>query len=283
MLKVFGFVRRNANLTHDEYRAAHVGYHNSYGRRLNNIRGYLLNVRANRDLGETIGAPLLQQISWGEPAQFDAEWDGWGQLLFDSLEDYLAARSPAIDRAGPDGLELDPMVAKVGDDFDYLYAGSPFQFHVDEHVAQAVIRPERKLFKLVQFAKCPTGMAPELFRAMWTGRYASHLTTMPGLRGLIMNLRTPLDVMTGFFAPDAEGFTAAGTQIRETFYSHWDAMAEFWIDRPEDFAAGRTLLGSYADFAQLERELLASCFYREVDETVAVLPNRRPRPDFYFR
>ena len=27
MLKVFGFVRRHPGLTHDEYRAAHVGYH----------------------------------------------------------------------------------------------------------------------------------------------------------------------------------------------------------------------------------------------------------------
>ena len=61
MLKVFGFVRRNADLTHDEYRTAHVGYHNSYGRRLRNIRGYLLNVRGNRPIAESFG-PLAAQI-----------------------------------------------------------------------------------------------------------------------------------------------------------------------------------------------------------------------------
>ena len=50
MFKVFGFVTKNNNLTHDEYRAGHVGYHNSFGRRLNNIRGYTLNVRSNQNI-----------------------------------------------------------------------------------------------------------------------------------------------------------------------------------------------------------------------------------------
>ena len=98
MLKVFGFVRRNERLTHDEYRAAHVGHHNSFGRRLNNIRGYILNVRSNRSVAESLG-PLAERLTRGEPEAFDDLWDGWGQLMFDKLEDYLSARAPARDRA----------------------------------------------------------------------------------------------------------------------------------------------------------------------------------------
>ena len=89
MLKVFGFVSRNSNLTHDEYRAGHVGYHNSYGRRLNNIRGYILNVRSNRDLSKDFpDSPLLKHITKAEPNDFDAQWDGYGQLNFDNLIDF---------------------------------------------------------------------------------------------------------------------------------------------------------------------------------------------------
>jgi len=55
MLKVFGFVKRHPRLSHDEYRAGHVGYHNSFGRRLNNIRGYLLNVASNTTVSQALG------------------------------------------------------------------------------------------------------------------------------------------------------------------------------------------------------------------------------------
>ncbi len=283
MHKVFGFVRRNPSLTHDEYRAGHVGYHNSFGRRLNNIRGYLLNVRANRPIELTLGQGLVSQISWGEPAGFDALWDGWGQLLFDSMGDYLAARTPAKDKAGPNGLEQDVMVAKVGDDFDYLYGGTPFQFHVDEHVVLPVRRAEHKAFKLVQFVKRRPDVPVEIFRAQWTGRYAELCKSLPGLRGMILNRRTPLDVMTGFFAADAEGFTPEGTAVREAFYAGWDGMAELWFDRSQQFVEGRSQAWLNARLESLEQELMAAVYYREVDETVAVLPNRSPAPDFYFR
>ena len=283
MLKVFGFVRRHPNLTHDEYRTGHVGYHNSFGRRLNNIRGYLLNVRANRHLDDVLGAALMTRLSQGEPDGFDALWDGWGQLLFDSLDDYLAARTPAVDRAGPGGLSTDTAVAGVGGDFDHLYAGSPFQFHVDEHVAVPVVRPERKLFKLVQFAKRKPDLDPALFRAYWTGRYASLLAQTGGLRGLIMNTRTSVDVMTGFFQPDAEGFKPEGTAIRERFFAGWDGMAEFWLEDPQSFIDARSTGANAEAILALEKELFDSVFYREVDETVAVIPNRAPPPPYYFR
>lgn len=282
MLKVFGFVRRNAKLTHDEYRAAHVGHHNSFGRRLNGIRGYALNVRSNRSVDESLG-PLAAQITKGEPDWFDDEWDGYGLLMFDTRDVYLAARSPARDKAGPDGLEMDPRVAQVGGDGAHLYRGSPFQFHVDEHVAAPVWRAEHKAFKLVQFAKKPEGLTAEEFRAYYTGRYSALMTRMPGLRGMLVNFRTDLDVMTGFFEPDSDAFSEEGTALREKFYGEFDVMTELWFDRPEQFIAGRTdpELGPKLD--AMEKDLFGQVFYREVDETVAVNANRAPAPDFYHR
>ncbi len=283
MLKVFGFVRRHPRLTHDEYRTAHVGYHNSFGRRLPNIRGYLLNVRANRPLQEMLGQARVAQLTRDEPDDFDALWDGWGQLLFDSLEDYLSARAPSRDRAGPGGLMDDPGVAEVGGDFDYLYGGSPFQFHVEEQVVVPVERPERKLLKLVQFVKRPDDLAPELFRAYLGGRYASLLAASPDVCGLVVNHRTPVDVMTGFFKPDAEGFTAAGTELRERFYSYWDAMMEIWLTSTEGLVQTIDASPAADDLSAWQARLGARSIWREVDETVAVLPNRAPPPDFYHR
>jgi hypothetical protein len=282
MLNVFGFVRRNSRLTHDEYRAAHVGYHNSFGRRLPNIRGYILNVWANRTVDESLG-PLAAQITRGEPAGFNDMWDGWGQLMFDDLNSSLAGKSPARDRAGPDGLGFDPKVGDVGGDGDHLYNGSPFQFHIAEHIAVPVRRPERKLFKLVQFARKPDGMSHEEFRAIWTGRYAAQINRIPGLRGHIVNFRTGLDAMTGFFPPSSEAFTEAGAVRRNAFFATWDGMAELWFDTPAQFAAGRTdpEIGPRLDAA--EQDLFGAVFYREVDETIAVLPNRGVAPDFYYR
>lgn len=279
MLKVFGFVRRNRNLTHDEYRAAHVGYHNSFGRRLNNIRGYVLNVRANAPIETTLG-PLARTLQRGEAEGFDELWDGWGQLVFDSLDHYLSAKTPARDKPGPGGLEEDPRVAAVGGDGPYLYSGSPFQFMVVEHVALPVRRPERKIFKLTQFAKCRADLPEPLFRAYVTGRYAAVLSRLPGLRGLIFNFRTPVDVMTRFFEPGADAFTAKGAVERDRFFSAWDCITELWFDHPGQFVSGRPLATA---LDALEAELFEAVCYREVDETVAVNPNRSPAPDFYFR
>lgn len=282
MLKVFGFTRRNPRLSHDEYRACHVGYHNSYGRRLNNIRGYVLNVRANQSIEQTLG-PAAKGLTGGDPPGFDDLWDAWGQLMFDSLDDYLAARTPARDRAGPDGLEDDPKVAMVGGDGAHLYGGSPFQFHVSERVAMRVKRPERKIFKLIQFGKRNADITTEEFQAYWGGRYAALMNQIPGIRGHIINFRTDLDVMTDFFEPEADAFTPDGAAVRQSFYDTWDGIAELWFDTAEQFVDGRcgSALGDRLD--AMEPELFASTFYREVDETVAVLPNRDPAPAFYHR
>ena len=282
MLKVFGFVRRAAHLTHDEYRTGHVGYHNSYGRRLPNIRGYILNVRANRPLEEGLGS-LAAHITRNEPEDFDEQWDGWGQLMFDDHKSYLAGKSPSRDRAGPDGLMEDPLVAEVGGDMDTLYNGSPFQFHVEEKMAKAVERPERKLYKLAQFGKKPKGMSDREFKSLWTGRYASLVGQIANLRGHIINFRTDMDVMTGFFGPESEAFTEAGTARRQHFYDQWDGIAELWMNGPEQYVDARkgTALGAQMD--EVEDELFEAVWYREVDETVVVMPNRGPIPDFYYR
>ena len=56
LFKVFAFLRRNTSLlTHDEYRAGHVGYHCCNSRRLKNIRGYLVNIWSNTGLKSKIG------------------------------------------------------------------------------------------------------------------------------------------------------------------------------------------------------------------------------------
>jgi hypothetical protein len=282
MLKVFGFTRRNPQLSHDDYRASHVGYHNSYGRRLNNIRGYILNVRANRSIEQVLGT-AGSELARGAPPAFDDLWDAWGQLMFDNLDAYLSAKTPARDRAGPNGLEDDPKVAQVGGDGAHLYGGSPFQFHVLENVAIPVKRPERKIFKLVQFGKRPDSLTQEEFQAYWTGRYAAHIAQLPGIRGHIINFRTDLDVMTDFFEPDADAFTPEGTAVRQTFFDAWDGIAELWFDTPEQFVSARCNSESAAALTSMEQELFASVFYREVDETIAVLPNRAPAPSFYHR
>jgi hypothetical protein len=282
MLKVFGFVRRGDALTHDEYRAAHVGYHNSFGRRLNNIRGYVLNVRANASIESTLG-PLATRITRNEPAAFDDLWSGWGQLLFDSLEHYLSAKTPARDKPGPNGLEDDARVASVGGDGPWLYRGSPFQFMVTEHVAVPVRRPERKIFKLTQFTKRRADLPEELFKSYVSGRYATRLTELSGLRGLIMNFRTPLDVMSRFFEPESDGFTTTGIAEREHFYQAWDCITELWFDRAPQYVAARAQTPLAEQLDTLEEELFAAAWYREVDETVVVNPNRSPAPALYFR
>ena len=282
MLKILGFVERNARLTHDEYRAGHVGFHSSYGRRLPNIRGYGLNICANRSIEEALG-PLGAQLTRGEPDGFDKMWDGWGQLMFDTITDYMAARAPARDRAGPKGLMMDPDVASIGGDLGALFEGSPFQLHADEHVAVPVRRPERKLFKLVQFVKRADLITPEEFRAYYTGRWCAHSARMPGLRGLIVNIRTALDVSTGFYPPESEAFTEAGLARRLGFFNTWDGFAEYWFDSPEQFVDGREDLERVGVLDALETDLFKSVYYREVDETIAVNPNRAPAPEFYYR
>lgn len=280
MLKVLGFVRRNGRLTHDEYRAAHVGYHNSFGRRLNRIRGYLLNVRANRPPQEVLGEHAAY-LNAGEPEAFDELWDGYGQLMFDSLDDYLAAKSPARDRPGPSGLEFDPAVAAVGGDGPYLYSGAPVQFHVSEVPVVPVRRPEHKVFKLVQFAKRKPSMDPAAFQACWSGSYGAISRDVPGLLGHLVNFPTGLDVVTGFFSEASGAFLPEARATRAHFMGRFDGLAEYWFVEPAAFVEWRRRCDR--SLRALEENLFESFFFREVDETVAVLPDRLPPAPFYHR
>lgn len=280
MLKVFGFVRRHDRLSHDEYRAAHAGYHNSYGRRLNGIRGYLLNVRANRAPGSVFGDEAAY-LTAGRPADFDDRWDGYGQLMFDSLAAYLSAKRPARDRPGPAGLEEDEAVAAVGGDAPYLYSGPPIQFHVAEQIVVPVRRPEHKVFKVVHFARRHPALEPEEFRARCYGSYGSLSRGVPGLLGHVLNVPTTLDVMTGFFTEESGAFSAEATARRDAFHECFDAIAEYWFTGPEAFRAWRD--AQAAALRALEAELFAGFFFQEVDETVAVLPDRLPPAPFYHR
>ena len=280
MLKVFGFVRRSESLTHDEYRTAHAGYHNSYGRRLKDIRGYLLNVRANRDPAELFGGCASELLA-DAPTDFDDRWDGYGQLMFDSLNAYLSAKVPALDKPGPAGLELDNAVAAVGGDAKYLYSGPPFQFHVAESIITPVRRPEHKLLKLVQFGKRRPRMARAEFQALWSGTYAALSRNVPGLLGTIVNFPTDLDVKTGFFTEESGAFSPDNKLKNAAFMACFDGIAEFWFNEAEAFLDWRKQSGSA--LRELEAELFEGFFFREVDETVAVLPDRLPLAPFYHR
>ena len=283
MIKIIGFTRRSPGLSHDEYRAGHIGHHASYGRRLRNIRGYIVNVRSNETL-EAALAGFVPGVSRGEPADFDATWDGYGQLNFDSLEDYFRATEGEADRATAGGLAVDALVHSVGGDGGHLYGGAPFQFFVDEHVVLTVRRPERRMVKLVQFVKRHPSLSPAEFRARWFGQYTAIRGRFPGMRGLVFNLRDETtDVLTGFLDARSDAFTPEGRATREAFYANWDGFAEIWYESMDAFAGGHAQAPVTASLVAAEAGLFAATWYRLVDESVNVMPNRDPAPPFYYR
>ena len=78
MFKVFAFLKRNTHLlSHDEYRAGHVGYHCGQSRRLKDIRGYLVNIWANISFHDKVGkstesSPKLGNSGW--PGRLVRNW-----------------------------------------------------------------------------------------------------------------------------------------------------------------------------------------------------------------
>ena len=109
VFKVFAFLKRNTSLlTHDEYRAGHVGYHCGQSRRLKNIRGYLVNVWSNTSFSDRVGTDLYEQITRNEPRDFLDWWDGFPEVFFDNHEAWLNAMSVEPNRATADGLVVDP-------------------------------------------------------------------------------------------------------------------------------------------------------------------------------
>lgn len=280
MLKVFGFGLRSSKLTHDEYRAAHIGYHASHGRRLNHIRGYLVNIRANRDLADLLG-DNGSELSGGEATNFDDRWDGYSQFMFDSHDVHLAAKAPSLDKAGPMGLERDDAAVAMGEHASFLYSAPPFQFHVVESVVTPVRRPEYKLFKLVQFGKRKTGVTRTVFQSLWSDAYSALSRDVPGLLGHIINYPAYPDVGRRCVAEDFGALSSEAELSQAAFMHRFDGIAELWFTDPEAFIGWRRKAGSA--LREIETDLFAGFCLREVDETVAVLPDRLPPPSFYHR
>ena len=290
MYKIFAFLKRNPNLSHDEYRAGHVGYHCGQSRRLKDIRGYLVNVWANEPLRDKVGA-WLDEITRNEPAGFLEIWDGFPEVFFDDRVSWTEARTLEPNRATADGLVIDPDWS-LGDS-PYLFRPAPddptkfcaHHLHMLEFVELSVRRPEYKLTKIMHFFKRRSGLDVSDFESMWQQEYLPLAASLPGLRGYIGNLRDADQeaALRDFFAPDDWVFSPDGTAEREAFCAMWDGASELFFDQVEDFSAARqaTWVGDYLD--ELERELFDATWYMEVDENLIVNPNRDAPPDFYFR
>ena len=291
MYKVFAFLKRNtALLTHDEYRAGHVGFHCSHSRRLNGIRGYCVNVRGNGDLRDSLG-PLYDEITRSEPGGFSEQWDGFPQVYFDSWETWTKASTPEPTRATAEGLSVDPDWRL--DDGPFLFdpvpdGGGEFRshhLHMEEHCVVPVERPERKLTKFMQFFRRNPSLSDAEFEAGLLGRYAQLTSRLSGLRGYTVNFRDPdqESAMRDFFPPQAWGFSEEGRAHRQAFCALWDGAAELFFDSIDVFAASRADALLHEELCGLEAQLFEAVWYVEVDENIIVMPNRDPAPEFYYR
>lgn len=294
MFKVFAFLKRNPNLTHDEYRAGHVGYHCGQSRRLKNIRGYLVNVWCNLAFEQRIqlqGKSLLPKLVFNEPSGFTDWWDGFPQVYFDDHASWLDARTVEPTRATPDGLVIDPDW-DLGDS-PHLFRPAPhnpekfcaFHLRMHEQVVLPVRRPEHKVTKLMQFFQKRPEVTEADLKKRLAEEYYPLAAQMPGLVGYTGNLRD-LDeeaAMRDFFAADDWLFTPEGTAERREFCALWRGANELFFEEFDQFVAARSNPELGESLERLEHELFSSVWYVEVDENLIVLPNRRPRPEFYFR
>lgn len=290
MFKVYAFLKRNPKLTHDEYRAGHVGYHCGQSRRLKDIRGYLVNVWANEPLVEKIG-DLHAEITINEPENFLEHWDGFPEVYFDDQQSWIEARTVEPNRATADGLVVDPDWS-LGDS-PHLFMPAPddpnqfraHHLHMEEHVIVPVRRPEFKLTKLIQFFQKSADLSDADFSRRLLEEYAPLVATMAGLRGFIVNLRDPDQeaALRDFFAPKEWVFSEAGTAARRAFCALWCGDNELHFDSMADFVRARTDPRIREPLRALEAELFDSVWTIEVDENLIVIPNRDPAPDFYFR
>jgi hypothetical protein len=291
MYKVFAFLKRNTELvTHDEYRAGHVGYHCGHSRRLKGIRGYLVNIWSNNDLRQRLG-PLYDEITRNEPVGFLDLWDGFPQVYFDSWDTWSNAATAEPNRATEEGLAVDPDWRL--DDGPYLFdviEGGDGEFrshhlHMHEHRVLPVERPEHKITKLMQFFRRNPAIPEAAFQSAVLGRYAYLTARLRGLHGYTINFRDsdPEAAMRGFFADTSWGFSAAGRAHRQSFCALWDGAGEIFVDSVADFATARTDPELNLELLALERHLFEAIWYVEVDENVIVMPNRDPAPTFYYR
>lgn len=290
MFKVFAFLKRNARLTHDEYRAAHVGYHCGISRRLRGIRGYTVNVWANQPLRPRLGS-LADQVTRNEPAGFLDLWDGFPIVFFDSRADWIRAREAEPTRAMEGGLCMDP-------DWTYghgmhVFDGVPerpgefrsYHLRMIEHIVVPVERPEHKLTKLMLFFKRRAGLAEAAFERRVLGDYATTLGQLPGLHGCILNFRDPdrEAAFRGYFPEAGWWNSAEGHAMRSHFCGFWDGALELHFESVDAFVAARRGARLNPRISALENELFDAHWYVEVDENIIVMPNRDPAPAFYYR
>lgn len=287
MFKVFAFLKRNSQLlSHDEYRAGHVGYHCGQSRRLKNIRGYLVNIWSNTPFRERVGGDLYRQLTINEPEGFLNWWDGISEVYFDDQESWVNALTVEPNRATEQGLSIDP---------DWSLADGPVLFDpvpdrpgefkpchllMHEHILVPVERAERRVFKLMAFfkKKIDAGSNPEQM-----AMYGDMIARLPGLRGCIVNVRDEdqAAAMRGFYSDDSWGLSEEGFSHRADFCVLWDGAIEYHFDNVDSFISSRQRLND--SLRKKEESLFDSLWYVEVDENLVVLPNRDPLPDFYFR
>lgn len=290
--KVWAFLRRNtALLSHDDYRAGHVGFHCSNTRRLKDIRGYTVNIHdEDRELGrrlETSGAVTLRS----EPVGFLDMWDGFPAVLFDDREAWLAAGTPEPTRAGSNGLEIDP---------DWTLSDGPFLFdrigttesqfrsyhtRMEEYVVKPVARFERRPCKLVQFFRVAPGLKGQEFRHTFFSEYIELYRLTAALNGLVANFRyEDIDAAARDYYPDDHWcFSTEGRDFRTGFYRLWTGALELYFDDLDDFLRGRQDHPLITRLMDLEHQLFDAIWYVRVDENIIVMPNREPPPDFYHR
>ena len=288
MYKVFAFLKRNARLTHDEYRAGHVGHHCCFSRRLKDIRGYLVNIHTDEPFHRRAGA-LGRAITFNEPEGFLDLWDGFPEVYFDDRESWVNAATAEPTRATAEGLVIDPdWNLNDGPDLFDAIDGAPGQFrshhlHMIEHVVMPVARREAQCVKLIQFIRRHPDVDERTYRERVLNEYAPIAAGLHGLNGLIVNFRDPDQeaAMRGFFPDTAWGFSDEGTAQRRRFCALWDAAVEWHFDALDVFLTARQLADTRLQ--PLERALMDTCWYVEVDENLIVMPNRDPAPEFYFR
>lgn len=290
--KVWAFLRRNtALLSHDEYRAGHVGFHCSNTRRLKRIRGYTVNIHdENTEFGRELAATDVVSVT-NEPPQFLELWDGFPAVHFDNRQEWTEAGSLEPTRATEKGLVVDPDFTLS--DGPYLFdrlspSASQFRsYHirVHEHVLRPVLRGESRPFKLVQFFRASSKLESDEFAEHLLREYATQCSTLDGLNGLVVNLRdADIDsAVSGYYPDDHWCFTPEGRAFRERFFGLWDGAIELWFDSAAEFVEARRRSPLLPQLQRFEEHFFEALWYVAVDENLIVMPNRHPAPEFYYR
>lgn len=289
VFKIFAFLKRNAALSRDEFRAGLIGYHAGHSRRMRGLRGYLVNIQAETGAAEILGA-LHGDLVRNPPADFTGAWDGFPAMWLDSAETWRASREPEATRATAEGLVIDP--DRTPQDGPFLFDPTPGQpdryrsvpVAVEELVILPVERPERRLAKLVQFfRRHPSRTEAEFRRGLL--EHAALAATMTGLLGYTLNLRDPDEdaALRGVYPEDDWRYTPEGRAWRRDFTRSWDGAGELWFGDLKDFAAGRAAPRLHPALCALERYLFEAVWWVAVDESIVVMPNRDPAPAFYYR